>query len=205
MFVRARRCAGRACPARSLTSSKRRIMRGFECRKTAIELLRSADRPRRNPLPYAFRGIRSGGRRGRSRAPSLRAGCGSLRGSLRRSRCDWTRSMLLAGCVKRRLFRVVGAARERARDDLHEALRVADRLEGARTSRGDEFFDFEMALGRLQVLAHGEDVDADRARRRPSSARSPLRFRPGRGISEVLVYVTLPERLACSRMLSDWR
>src|ERR1700733_6589557 len=63
-----------------------------------------------------------------------------------------------------RLFRVVGAARERARDDLHEAFRVAERFEARELLGGDELLDVEMAFGRLQILSHGEDVYTDRAR-----------------------------------------
>src|ERR1700719_69575 len=58
------------------------------------------------------------------------------------------------------LFCVVRAARQRARDDLPEALGETHVSQAREFLRGYEFDDVEVTLGRLEILPQREDVDA---------------------------------------------
>jgi hypothetical protein len=59
---------------------------------------------------------------------------------------------------------VIRAARKRARNDLTEALGETEVAQARELLGSDELDDGQMTLRRLEILPHGEDVDAGRAR-----------------------------------------
>ena len=87
------------------------------------------------------------------------------------------------------LFSVIRAARERARYDLTEALGKPDVAQARELLGSDEFDDFEMSFGRLQILAHREAVSythLQRAARRRSDDARDAEFLERPGIGEIV-------------------
>src|SRR6185503_2152171 len=142
-FIRISRSSKRrSMPSKRLSMLSKRLSMPTKCISTASLKLRSASRISRVVGSVC-----------------AMSGFYRLDIAIRFPRCDQTGDAL----CREGLFRVVGRAGERAADDLVEALGLGQRPECLECGRGDELDDRQMLLGRLEVLAHREDVDSDRS------------------------------------------